>query len=103
MQGQDLDACGVLRVAGDDHAALAGYQVLGDVETEAPEVPEGARPPTVVLRLNRVGAILDDGKATRRSDLRDRVHVAWPPGEVDRHDRPGPRREARPHLIRVHV
>src|SRR5215813_5666762 len=71
MQGQDLDAHGVLGVAGDDHATFPGHQVLRDVEAEAPECPERPRPPTMVFGLDGVGAILDNGEPAARGNLHD--------------------------------
>jgi hypothetical protein len=56
--------------AAQAHAALAGHHVLGDIETVAAEVAEGAGVLAVGLRFNGVRSVLDHD--------RDCACVRWP-------------------------
>ena len=65
MQRKHFGAGDVFLITPQDHATLAGHDILGDVEAEAAEIAEGARRLAAELGLDGVGA-----------DLLQRVEVA---------------------------
>ena len=81
-------------VVGRDEAALGGRHVLRRVQAER-AVPEAAGLPAAERRAVRLAGVLDDGQAVAVGDRLDHVHVGDEPEEVDRADRPGPRRDRR--------
>jgi hypothetical protein len=88
-----LQSGGILGTSGQDHAALAGRNVLGDVEAEAPEVAERSRGVPVVARLDGVSAVFDDDQLVTRRQIPDGRDITRPAGEVHGDDRAGPRRD----------
>jgi hypothetical protein len=59
VQGQNLDASGVLLVAGENHASLASYHALRNVEAKAAKLTEPTSFPSPVFRLDSMGTVLN--------------------------------------------
>ena len=88
-------------VIGRAHSAFAGVNVLVVVETECPDMPEGADRSALVHRERRLRAILDDLEAVFPRELHDRPHVAGVAVEMYRDHGLGPRRDGRCHGLGV--
>ncbi len=88
------DPVGEAVVVRGDEAALTGRHVLGAVQAERP-VTEAAGPATAELRAVRLAGVLDDRQPVTIGDGHDGVHVRRQAEQVDRADRPGPRRDGR--------
>ncbi len=88
MQGEDAGAGNVFLIAPQDHAALAGHHVLGDVEAEAPEIAKGASRAPPVFGFDGMGAIFDHDQPIFVSNGHDPVHVAGAACEVNRQNGP---------------
>src|SRR5919198_3592603 len=77
-----------VRVAGRQHATLAGRDVLDRMETEHRDVAvQSTDPATTELSTERVRGILHDGDAARLGKAQQRVHVARLAGEMHRENR----------------
>ena len=76
---------------------------LVDVKAEAAERAEGAQGASVVFGFDGVGAVFDDFQVVFPRKGRERVHVAGPPGKMDREDGPGTGRDFAPDVRRVDI
>ncbi len=97
------DAQGEFFVVGDIDAAVAGGEVLGIFEAEAPDVADGADKPAFVLTEHALGAILDDAEVVFAGQVHDGVHVRAQAVKGDRHDRLGARGDFAGDIRRVHL
>src|SRR6266850_435925 len=82
-----LDLLGELDVGGGDHAAFGSGDVLGRVEAEARQVPNGSDLAAVVRGFYGVRRIFDQQEAVPARELLDLVHAAGAASVVDRQDR----------------
>src|SRR5262245_33603459 len=79
-------ACGERGVADDCYSAAVRVERLERLKAEDRGIAEGADRSAVVLRAQRVRAILDDGETMPRSDRQEVVHVAWKTAKMCRHN-----------------
>ena len=92
-----------LGIGGGDRTALAvGAQILGEVEAEAAEVPDGSGAAAPVFSAVRLGGVLDDDQVMPRGDLHDRVHIGHLAVQVHGQDGSGARGDPRLDLADVH-
>ena len=80
--------------ASDEHAALAGRDVLDRIEREAAGVAEQADMRAVAARADGERAVLDDVRPCAAASATIGWHVARDADEVDDRDRLRPRRDA---------
>ena len=82
-----------LGAAGGHRSAFsAGSKVLARVEAEAAHLADAARAAALILRAVRLCRVLDHHQPVPARDIHDGVHVGRLSEEVNRHDRPGARR-----------
>jgi len=77
-----------------DNATFAGVNCLVIIQTEHANVRERSRKTSLVLCSRCLRRILDDGQRMSASEIHDWIHVDGLTENVDRHDRPGLRRDA---------
>ena len=81
-------------VIGGHQAAVAeSAQVLGGVEAERRGLAEPAGATPLIRGPDGLGGVFENEEPVSAGDLVDRVHVGGLAVEVDRDDRPGPRRD----------
>ena len=88
-------------VAGDDHPAFAGHDVLRLLEAEYAGIAHRAGPAVAPHGADGLARVLDDLQPMRVSDRGQSTHVGNVAGEVNRHDGLGPRRYGPLHRLRV--
>src|SRR5262249_23522446 len=59
----------------DDHAALAGRDLLVGVEGEHAGLPQAADRPPTIAGADRLAGVLDDGNAVRAAEGENGIHV----------------------------
>ena len=93
---QAAAALGQAVVVGDDHAALAGGDMLVGVEAEGADVAEAAAGPSLVGLAMHLGGVLDDLQAVLPRDVQQRVHIHRQAVDMHHHDGLGARRDLDP-------
>src|SRR6478752_7753242 len=77
--------------------------VMGWVERRGGQMPERPGQAVTVARAEGVAVVLDEPQVVGLDELHDRIEVERYAQRVRQHDRPGPRRDGRPELLRVGV
>ena len=91
---QHAQPLGQLGIVGGDRAAVAeGAEILGRKETVRAGMAERAGPPSAHLGALRLRHVLDHFQPVLVGQRHDGVHVGRLAVEMDRHDRPGARRD----------
>ena len=103
VKPEHLDAVRVLRSPGDHEPPLPGHDVLGRIEAEAAEIAHRSGLLSLVLGLDGVRTVLDDGQIVFTRDRHDGVHGACTSCEMDREDGPRPPRDFFQDFRRVNV
>ena len=90
MVAQQLGLVRQRRIIGRDHAAVAeGAEVLRREKAEAAEVSDGAGAAPLVLRADRLRAVLDHVQVVPLGDRHNRIHVGHLSVQVHGHDHLG--------------
>jgi hypothetical protein len=88
-------------VVHDEASSLAGRDVLVGVEAERHEVTECPNPPPLPGASEGLRRVLHHAQAAPPRDGVQPVAVDGEPGEIDREDRAGARRDGRPDAVEV--
>ena len=86
---EDLRVLDVLFMGDEERAALSAAYVLGLMEAEAAEIPEGSQRPPLIFRQNALRRILHHEQVMPFCNIHDLVHLAAHPGVMNRNDSPG--------------
>src|SRR5271166_251184 len=103
VQREDLGPLKKFRVAGYDHAAVAGGDVFRGIKAETADLAHQARCLSVRGGFDGVRAVLNDMQPMLARDLEDRIHVTTTATHVDHENPLRSRRNSNLDLFRIDV